>query len=339
MSRWVRVGGYGLGLASAAYLFYLLREVLAPFLLASAITYVLEPPVRALERNRVPRVAAILMVYAGGLAVVALGAWFVIPLLTAELKHLAEDVPTYTARLRELTRHLHSDYRRIPVPEDVRQVVDEALARTEEQILGSIGVGIAGLWAVASGVFRVIIAPVLAFYMLRDLDGFRAKVRSFTASAGSRRWLALLQDIDGVVGGFVRGQVMVSLIIGLLTGTVLHLLQVRFATILGILAGLGEFIPYFGPIIAAVPAVFAGLLTSPVRAAQVLLAVAIIQQLDTAVIGPKVLGDRTGLHPLAVIAAVLTGGYLVGPWGLLLAVPVAAVLRVLIKHGYYLLRP
>lgn len=185
----------------------------------------------------------------------------------------------------------------------------------------------------------MIIAPVLAFYMLRDLDGFRARVRGFTSATGSRRWPALRQDINGLVGGFIRGQAMVALIIGSLTGTVLPLLQIRFTTILGILAGPGEFIPYFGPSIAAVPAVFAGFLTSPLRAAQVLLAVAIIQQVDTAVIGPKVLGDRTGLHPLLVILAVLPGGYLVGPWGLLLAVPVATVLRVLIKHGYYLLRP
>lgn len=338
MSRWRRVGGYGLSLAGLAYLFYLLRHVLAPFLLAAVITYVLDPPVKALEGKRVPRVVAILMVYAGGFVVLGLGAWFVIPLLMAELKYLAEAVPTYTVRLREFTWHLHSDYRRIPIPEDVRQVVDETLARTEERILGSIGVGVAGLWAVASGVFRVILAPVLAFYMLRDLDGFRDRVRAFASTTGSGRWLALLRDTGDVVGGFIRGQLLVALIIGSLTGSVLHLLQVRFATILGILAGLGEFIPYFGPIVAAAPAVLAGFLTSPLRAAQVLLAVAIIQQLDTAIIGPKVLGDRTGLHPLLVMLAVLTGGYLVGPWGLLLAVPVAAVLRVLIKHGYYLLR-
>jgi len=89
LSRWLRVGGYGLGLLGTAYLLYLLRQGLAPSLLASAITYVVEPPVKALERKQVPRVAAILMVYAGGLAVLALAAWVVIPVLMAELKSLS----------------------------------------------------------------------------------------------------------------------------------------------------------------------------------------------------------------------------------------------------------
>lgn len=333
------MGGYALALSGLAYFLYLSRAVLVPFVLAAAIAYVLEPPVRELERRGLPRGLAILAVYLGVSALMALAVWFFLPLLVEELNRLAEAIPEYTVRVRDFVRHMQTDYSRMPMPENVRRVLDEAIAGTEARLLNSIGDAITGLFALFASLLRVLIAPVLAFYMLRDLDDFRRRIKGFLPPATSRQWLALLHEVDGVVGGFIRGQVLVAVVVGILTGAALYLLRIRFATLLAIVAALGEFIPYFGPIVAAIPAVFVGFLTSPLKALQVLVAVTLIQQLDATVVGPKILGDRTGLHPLLVIFAVLTGGYLFGPWGLLLAVPVGAVIRVLLKHGLLRLRP
>lgn len=122
---------------------------------------------------------------------------------------------------------------------------------------------------------------------------------------------------------------MLGLSVGTLAAVATALLGLRFAVLLGIWAGLTEFIPYVGPVLGAVPAVLAGLAISPLRAVEVLLAFAIIQQLENAVLSPKIMGESVGLHPIVVLFAVLAGGYLAGGWGLILALPVAGLLRVL----------
>jgi predicted PurR-regulated permease PerM len=326
----MRLLAYVLLLVGLAYFLYLIRTVLVPFLLAGALTYILEPPVRALERRRFGRTPAILTVYAVLAGAVGLCTVFLLPLVLDELNRLTEVIPEYTVRVREFTSHLQSDYSRISMPDNIRRVLDEAIAGTEARLLAAIRDLVTGIFGFFGSVLRVLIAPVLAFYMLRDLDGFKSWLRALLPEPTQREWLQCLRQIDGVVGGFIRAQVLIALVVGALTALALQLLGLRFAVLLGIIAALGELIPYFGPIVAAAPAVLVGFLTSPLRALQVLLVVTLIQQLESTVVGPKLIGDRTGLHPLVVIFAVLAGGYLFGPWGLLLAVPIGAVLRVLL---------
>jgi predicted PurR-regulated permease PerM len=136
------------------------------------------------------------------------------------------------------------------------------------------------------------------------------------------------------LGSFIRGYFLVAAIVGGLTAIAMALLGLEFALMLGIFAGLAELIPYFGPVIGAVPAIGLAVLQSKWLAAKVALAFFVIHQLEGNIISPKILGDKVGLHPLMVIFSLMAGGELYGLAGMLLAVPVAAVLRVVVVFVY-----
>jgi len=144
--------------------------------------------------------------------------------------------------------------------------------------------------------------------------------------------LDLGRKVNHVVSGFLRGQLIVSCIVGILVASCLSLLGVKYAIIVGIFAGLADIIPYFGPLISAVPAVALALTVSPWTALWVVILLIAIQQFEGSVLSPKIVGDRVGLHPLTVIFAVLAGGELMGILGMLMAVPVAATVKVVAAH-------
>ncbi len=327
MVKWMKsYGAYLLAFILLAALAYGIRVVLVPFVLAAFLTYLLEPVVAMLTRRGVHRVGAIWLTYFALALAAILAALVLVPSVVDELNRLAEVVPLHASDLRMRLEELQSDYSRLPVPEGLRTVLDQALERAETQLVQGVSAALGGTVAFMGNMVRILITPVLAYYMLRDLPQFRNVLRA--RMGHHQEWVACLGDIDQVVGGFVRAQFIVGLIVGALTALTLTVLGVRFAILLGLVAFAGEFVPYFGPIISALSAIAVALLTAPFKALPVALAVVLIQQVESGIITPKIVGDRTGLHPLLVILLVLSGGYLFGIWGLLLAVPLGAVTKV-----------
>ena len=311
------------------WLVFRIRGILAPFLLALVITYVLNPPVEAMVRRRVSRVWAIIILYA--LAGLLLGAAlvFLVPALVTELTRLGETVPEYTVRLQKLAREARQDFTRIDLPDSLRQALEQNLADLEGAMVGFIQRVLAATVGAVGGALSLLLAPVLAFYLLKDLDYFKGWLVASIPLRWRTETLSLLREMDRVVAGFIRGQLILAAIIGFLVAVAMAVLRVKFPLVLGIIAGAAEVIPYFGPIIGALPAVALALLENPLLAAKVIVSFFLIQQVESSLIAPKVVGDTVGLHPVAVIFSLLVGGELAGVPGLLLAVPVAGVMRVL----------
>ncbi|MFZ5826285.1 MAG: AI-2E family transporter [Bacillota bacterium] len=320
----------GLVLA-AGWGLWVIRPVLAPFLLAIAIAYLLAPLVNGLARLGLSRGWAILLVYALLGAVGALAVIKLLPATVAEVRRLTETIPLYSERARGLTDGLQRWVREMGFPPELRDSLDRAITQIE---VGSVAalqglLDIRTLEAAASFVLSLLLAPFLAFYLLKDLDRFKERFLLSLPRKYRQEIIHLLRGLDRVLSGFVRGQILLAVAVGMLAALATWLLGLRFAVLLGIWAGLTEFIPYVGPVLGAGPAVLAGLSISPWKALQVGIAFAIIQQLENAVLSPKILGESIGLHPIVVLFAVLTGGYLAGGWGLILALPVAGLIRVL----------
>jgi predicted PurR-regulated permease PerM len=180
-----------------------------------------------------------------------------------------------------------------------------------------------------SQLLSVVFAPILAFYILKDAGLFRAKFLGIFPNSWRGEINSLLRELGDVLERFVLGELLVSAIIGVLTALGMLILGVKFAFIIGLIAGLAELVPYFGPFIGAIPAIGFALLKSQTTAIYAALVILVIQQLEGNVISPAILGGSVGLHPFLVVFALLAGGELLGIWGLILAVPVAAMLRVL----------
>ena len=164
------------------------------------------------------------------------------------------------------------------------------------------------LLAFLARTFTILMVPFLAFYFLRDADTFSRQFVSLLPADRRQEILALIRGLNELAGAFLRGQLILSVLVGLLISVGLALLKVKYALVIGIIAGVFEFIPYFGPAIAAVPAVMFGLMRSPATALWTMLLIAAVHQVEGAVLQPHVMSGSLDLHPLTVIAAVLIGG-------------------------------
>ena len=279
------------------------------------------------------RATAILAVYALVGAVLAVVVIFILPAFVTELIRLAEALPVYTAGLRHWVRTIHDSYQRVAVPMGLRATIDDIIMRLDASAQAEIRAVGHALLGMARTLLGFFLAPWLAFYLLKDGGSLKAAVVGALPRGVRRDVLSLVQRLDEVLSGFVRGQLLVAASVGVMAGVATWLLGLRYAVVIGALAGVADAIPYFGPVIGALPAILLGLAVSPLRALQVAVAFVIVQQLENAVVGPLLIGKRVQLHPLAVIFTVLAGGALSGVWGMVLAVPAVAMARVLWGFG------
>jgi len=313
------------------YFLYLVRGLLFSFILGAVITYVLNPPVSAIERKGTPRIWSIVLVYLA-LFFIATGiVIYGVPQIVEQLNRLAETIPLYAVQVHDIIESLHTSYIYLGIPDWMKQIIDERIYWLEESLLQIVRRTVDGLINTAGYIFQILLAPILAFYILKDLKLIKEKIVSMLPEEWREGLVNLFKELDQVLGSFIRGYLLVAAVVGVLTALAMALLGMEFALMVGIFVGLTELIPYFGPVIGAVPAVALALLESKWMVVKVTIAFLVIHQLEGYIISPKILGDKVGLHPLVVILSLLAGGQFYGLIGMLLAVPVTAMIRVVVS--------
>jgi predicted PurR-regulated permease PerM len=320
---------YGVGLLLGLFFLYWVREILAPFVLGAAIAYLANPLVTKLEKRQVPRAAAIIVVYLGFFVVVSLFMYALIPRLMTELNQVIVHLPRQTGKLEDITRGAVGDLKRLPLPVNLQEAINHIIQRSEQLVQQFARKLVDFLVGVFSKLFWFWLAPVLAYYLLLDWNNIGERCTEAVPTSFRPAFLLLVQEINGVLTGFVLGRLIVSTIVGLLVTFGLVALKVQFATLLGLIAGVFDLIPYLGPVLGLVPAMIFAFLASPWKALWVVVLFAAVNQLEAVILGPRIIGARVGLHPVVTIFALLAGGHLFGIAGVLLAVPIAAILRVL----------
>ncbi|BAS28449.1 AI-2E family transporter [Limnochorda pilosa] len=320
--RWGLLGG--LLLAGLLFL-WIFRHLILTLGVAALLAALLHPLVGRLEARSVPRQAAILVGFVGVALVGFVLFVTLLPNLMAELdRFLGQISPLGEAATREIGL-LFGRLSRFGAPwEAVATSIGEGLRGWVSRVATRLDEWLVTLLTQA---FQLALSPVIAYYLLRDGPRFRRALLE-PLPAGPRREVgALLDRIGHLVAAFVRGQLLVAVLIGTLTAVLLRALGVPFALFGGLVAGLFEVIPYFGPILGGIPAVLLALEQGPATAGWVLVGMLGIHQLEGALISPFVLGRTMALHPLTVMLLVLAGGQVAGVPGLFLAVPVGAVAR------------
>ncbi len=316
------------------YFLYRVRIVLIPFIFAFFIAYLLNPLVQFIGNKKVPRSLAILLVYLAVFGLSALVVIYGLPHIIEEFNRLGQAIPDLTGEMKKIMAYVEKRYSKSALPEGVKQVFDERIKHLEEILLGTVRAATTSLLKSFSYLLSLVIAPVFAFYMLKDIERIK---ESFTLTI-PRKYrsdvLAIGRDLNEIMSGFFRGHLLILIITGALTGLGMYLIGLDFAFIIGIIAGVAELVPYLGPFITAVPAVALALLISRKTAVFAVIVILIVQQLENSVITPKILGKNMGLHPLVVIFTLLAGGELYGFIGILLAVPAAAAIKVILRYIY-----
>lgn len=318
-----------------------LSSIFLPVLLALILAYVLNPAVSWLEGRRVPRVAAILLVMAA-IVLGCVGAFaFFAGSIQNELAAVQINLPDYANRLYGLIPEKVKVYLEIETPEKLYRQVDRILNELRGISFDIVREGYAVVKAAFTSTLGVIltvigyfITPVYLFYFLADLPRFREGVLRLVPER-FRQWATGLgREVDGVLAAFVRGQLSVCAILAILYSIGLSLIGIDLAIVIGSLSGILFIIPYVGTIFGIVVSMVMAFLKFHDLLHPLLCLgwFVVVQAIEGAVITPAIVGNRVGLHPVVAIIALFIGGQWFGIFGMLLAVPVAAVLKVFLSH-------
>jgi predicted PurR-regulated permease PerM len=304
---------------------YAFRQVLSAVLMAWMLAIVLRPAVDALAGRRLPRALAVLLVMTALLAVAAAAVWLLAPRAVRSIEASAAQVPLWLDRARDWLVSSDSRLARYAG----RALTGWSAHRSAAPRLGSMGMsGTDVLNRLASGALYLIATGVMAAYLSVDRTAFRRAVALVLPESRRERVSEFLDDVESRLGAYVRGQLVVCLAVGVLTGVAYALLGMPHPLLLGGLAGALEIVPVLGPVLAAVPAVLVAMkLDGGGMVLGVLGVAATVQILESYVISPLVLCRRCGMSPLGLILAVLGFSVLLGPAGAIVAIPAAVVLQ------------
>ena len=327
------------GALLAVIFFYFARRVLTPFFIAFALAYLLDPVTDRLESLKISRTFSVLVLMAGVFSLVTGIGLLIFPLLKLQAEHLVSNLPNYIAIMQEWMYPLLGV---VGEPEKIQGILNRELLKVGELPLKVISSITSILWGSVAGLFsfilllaNLVIIPVVMFYLLRDYDLINKKMLSFVPARSREQVLSLIKEIDGVLAGFVRGQLMVGLIMAGLYSIGLFFCGTPMSLFIGLLAGLASLVPYLGLVFGFVPAAILTFMQTQdwVLVFGVAGVFAVVQGLEGMIITPRIVGEKIGLHPVAIILAVLLGAEFFGLVGVIVSVPVAAALNVLFTHG------
>jgi predicted PurR-regulated permease PerM len=328
-----------------AWLLWTARGALPAFFIGLALAFVLDPIVTTLQRRGLPRWAGVLVCYAGLVALAWALAAFAIPPIARQARDFITNLPELGAAITNVQRGLLDWYRSLPLPPELRTMLDESIRSAEEAFAAAVreilGPAVSTVLRTAGFVLGLVVIPVWLFYVLKDRERFpRAVTRALPDhwQADASNVLAILARVGG---RWVRGQLLLGVAIFAATVVGLTILTLigfsefgEFTLVLALIAGVLEWFPIIGPIVAAIPAILIGLTISPAATIAAIALYAGIQQLENNLLVPKVLGDAVELHPAVLIVALVVGGALFGIGGAILAAPTVAAGRDLYRYAF-----
>lgn len=333
--RWV---WWGVALVFALFV-YFLHPILTPFLVAIVLAYMFDPVVDRLERLGLSRTWGVVTVFTLFTVIVTALVLVLVPLLAKQLMKLYQLAPQVLDWLQHTAMPwaqskfgLSDGFWKF---DKIKAAITEHMGEASDVVGVVLSQATASSLALIGFLANLVLIPVVAFYLLRDWDIMLAKIRGLLPRDREEQIVSLAKECHDVLGAFVRGQLLVMLALGVIYSAGLMLVGLELGLLIGLMAGIAAIVPYMGFIIGIGAALIAGLFQFGSDLYPMLGIVAVFmvgQALEGTVLTPLLVGDKIGMHPVAVIFAILAGGELFGFTGVLLALPVAAVIMVLIRH-------
>jgi predicted PurR-regulated permease PerM len=327
-------------------LLWMARDSVRPFVVGLLLVYLLDIPVRWLVRRGLRRTVAIILVYIAALVIFVEFMALTLTPLVNEILRFIEEFPKLAESLNARLQDLTELYSRLEIPVAIREWIDGVIAGIGQG--GEVGTGVdlsfllplvTGAGSLIGAIFGYVILPVWVFYLLKDRVSLAASFDRALPVAWRFDTLVVLRSVERVLSQWVRAQFVLGFAVGAFTFIGLLLLSRfvdpifgRYALLLSVIAGILELLPIIGPIIAAVPAVLIAATAGPEAAIAALVLYTLVQQIENNFLVPKIQGDATELHPAAVMFAIIIGGALGGLVGAILALPVAAAGRDVVRY-------
>ncbi|WML40659.1 AI-2E family transporter [Neobacillus sp. OS1-2] len=305
--------------------------ILLPFVIGGFITYLLHPIVEKLHEKGLHRGLAIFLIYFLFFGGIGFGLYKGIPAIIDQLKDLSESAPAFAEQYRGWINELQSHTR--AWPDGLQARMNEGIDTFEKKMDSLLTIIVNILMGFLNSALLMLLIPFIAFYMLKDFPLIKRAVWYITPKKWRKKGTLFLKDVDESLGSYIRGQLLVCIIIGSLSALLFWIFDLNYPLLLGMIVGATNVIPYFGPIIGAVPAVIIAATISVKLVIITLVIVFGLQFLEGNILSPYIVGKSLHMHPLVIMVALTAGGEIGGILGLILAVPVLAVLKVGIIHA------
>jgi predicted PurR-regulated permease PerM len=327
-----------IAIAVTGGLLYLLAPILTPFVAGALLAYIGDPLADRLQQMKMPRTIAVVFVFLLTFLSIGLLVLLVLPLIRNQVSALLDALPGMIAQFEQVWLPKISDLLGIESQGDIGFAA--FISRYSDMAGNWGGTVLMSLsrsgGALAAAVISLFLVPIITFYMLRDWDVITNRLSALLPSDSRRTIVGLARETDDVLGAFLRGQILVMLALGAIYSTGLSLIGLDFAVAIGVVSGIVSFVPYLGLVFGiGLAGITVMLEPDPwLRLGGVVATFGVAQLIEGSILTPKLVGDRIGLHPVIVIFAVAAGGQLFGFFGVLLALPAAAVLSVLVRFAY-----
>ncbi len=310
-----------------------LFSVINPFIYALVVAYLLDPFVKMLERRKIKRIWAIVLVFLIIFTVFAVLFATFIPMLSQEVGEFIEDIPGIFESVRKSVENFQLNGFEF-IPKEMRDYLN--FDKQLENISGYVERffnGLFGFLVASTGtIFDLVMTPLIAFYYLKDKE----KIKSLILNSFPLRYKEFVKrfgnDVNKVLGGFIKGQLTVAFFVGLLTGIGSLIIGIPYALTIGLVAGITNIIPFFGPWLGGILPTVLAFIERPSLALWAIGLLVVVQQIEAAFITPNVMSESVGIHPLLIIFSVLFFGSLFGIVGMILGVPMMAVLLLIIGY-------
>lgn len=336
--NWIKVAILGIAL----YVLSMASSVYLPIIIATVLAFILNPLVNLLCRLRVkslnwtmPRGLAVLLSFLFTGIFASIIATFVFMPFIHEFEKFVVNLPQLIQKIHQITIALEARASEVTLPANISSLVQQTVSSAASFSVSLVRNLVNSIFDLASRIIELVVVPVLAYYFMRDWQALKDGFISIFRPEKRAQVRKIIEEIAVVISGYIRGQFWISIAVGLTVFSGMYLLGVDYPLVLGLLATLTETIPIVGPIVGAVPAIFLAFLTSPALAVKVLVFFIIVHQIENHIIVPNIMGHTIDLHPSTIIIVLLIGGQLYGIIGMMLAVPVAALLKVIVRNLWY----
>lgn len=325
----------------AMVLIFVLKTVLTPFIIAALIAYLGDPSADKLEARGVSRTWSVVIIFVILTLILVLAVLLLLPMMGAQLDLLRQTVPKYIDWVQTYLLPSLQNYFGVEessqLLEQFKTAFNQNWAKAGNVVSLVVGQITRSSFAILGWIGSAALIPVVAFYMLRDWDIFIAHIGDLLPRSRIKIMTRLALECDAVLGAFLRGQLLIMFSLGTIYTIGLSIVGLDLALLLGMLAGLASVVPYLGVIVGVLAAGTAAIVQFHdwIYLLPVLAVFGVGQMLESLFLTPVLVGDKIGLHPVAVIFAVLAGGQLFGFIGILLALPIAAVAMVLVRHMHH----
>ncbi|ASZ17091.1 AI-2E family transporter [Bacillus cereus] len=315
-----------------------LKTIFFPVLLAGVLFYILHPFVSLLEKKGVSRIVSIASIYLIVIGLFVFLVLTVIPIIKDQIDALIDNLPYFGHEIERAARRFGESNLLGKIQENLNinvanMVKDYTVDFTKS--LSSVTGNVTGfLSTITEVVLTFVMVPFILFYLLKDGEQLPNHFLKFISEQRRPAAMRILDDMHYAISSYIRGQIIVSLFIGIMLLIGYLIIGIKYAVLLAILAMIVNIVPYVGPIIAITPALIIAFIDSPGMVLKVIIVMMVVQLAEGKFISPQVMGKKLDIHPITIIFIILTAGNLFGIMGIILAIPGYAILKVLVTHGY-----